>query len=297
MAAAPRTWLAIPAVAVACAGVAAGLGWRAGRLDPEVIGATGLLAAALAAAVRAFAGPSLAAAVAGVAAALLGTLTTLELSHLVMARAELASAAAMFAICELVRPMPPEESPLPSVGAAIVAGILDPSFIALVPITTWRYVRGPWSIPRGALALPFAGALACVLAIVAAAVPSRLLGELWTAWTQRDAAAHDPLGVVAAIGDVLGPLTAVAALAGLGVCATRGRLAVTSVCAITVGALAVDLACGSAGAALPAIAALGTGVAISRLTAMIRWPAGQAFVGGTAGFMMVVAPALAHVLR
>ena len=295
--AAPKTWLTIPAVAVVCASAAAGLGWRDGQLDPEIIGTTGLLAAALAASVRAFAGPSLAAAVAGVAAALIGTLTALDLSHLVMARAELAAAAAMFAICELVRPMPPEESALPSVGAAIVAGILDPSFIALVPITTWRYVRGPWSIPRGAIALPLVGALACVLAIVAATVPSRLLSELWLAWTQRDPAAHDPLGVLAALGDVLGPITAVAALTGLGVCATRGRLAVTSVAVITVGAIAVDQALGSVGAAVPVIAALGAGVAISRLTAMIRWPAGQAFVGATAGFMMVLAPALAHVLR
>ena len=295
--AAPKTWLAIPAVAVACAGMAAGIGLRAGTPDPEIIAATGLLAAALAAAVRAFAGPSLAAAVAGVAAALLGALTVLELRDLVLARAALAAAAAMFTICELVRPMPPEESPLPSIGAAILAAALDPSFVALVPITGWRYVRGPWSRPRGALALPILGLLACVTAAVSAIVPSTMLHELWTAWTQRDAAVHSPLAVIVQLGDVLGPITAVAALGGLGVCATRGRLAVVSVASITVGALASDLALGSVGAGLPAIAALGAGVAIARLTAMIRWPAGQAFVGATAGFMMVFAPALAHVLR
>jgi hypothetical protein len=295
--AAPKTWLAIPAVAVACAGAAAGIGLRAGAPDPEVIASVGLLAAALAAAVRAFAGPSLAAAVAGVAAALLGSLIVLELPDLVLSRGAIASAAAMFAICELVRPMPPEESPLPSIGAAILAGALDPSFIALVPITGWRYVRGPWPRPRGAIVLPIAGALACVLASFAAVVPTTFLHDVWTAWTQRDGVTHSPLDVIIATGDALGPMTAVAALAGLGVCMTRGRLAIVSVAAITVGALAVDLALGSVGAGVPTIAALGAGVAIARLTAMIRWPAGQAFVGATAGFMMVLAPALAHVLR
>ncbi|HUS28861.1 MAG TPA: hypothetical protein VMZ53_10130 [Kofleriaceae bacterium] len=295
--AAPKTWLAIPVVAVASAGAAAALGMRAGAPDWEVAAATGLLAAALAAAVRAFAGPSLAAAVAGVAAALLGTLTVLELPHLVLSRGAIASAAAMFAICELVRPMPPEESPLPSIGAAVLAGVLDPSFVALVPITGWRYVRGPWPRPRGALALPIAGALACILAAVAAVVPSTFLSDVWTAWTQRDGVVHAPLDVIARAGDALGPITAVAAVAGLGVCATRGRLAVVSIGAIVVGALAVDLALGSVGAAVPTIAALGAGVAIARLTAMVRWPAGQTFVGAVAGFMMVLAPALALALR
>jgi hypothetical protein len=103
--------------------------------------------------------------------------------------------------------------------------------------------------------------------------------------------------VIATAGDVIGPITVVAAACGLGVCATRGRLAIASIASITVGALAADLALGSVGAAIPTIAALGAGVAIARLTAMIRWPAGQAFVGATAGFMMVLAPALAHVLR
>jgi hypothetical protein len=231
-----------------------------------------------------------------VAAAILGTLMVLELPDVVLSRGALASAAAMFAICELVRPMPPEESPLPSIGAAVLAGALDPSFVALVPITGWRYVRGPWPRPRGAIALPVLGALACVLASFAAIVPTTLLHDVWGAWTQRDGVAHSPFAVMVATGDALGPLTAVAALGGLGVCMTRGRLAIVSVAAITVGAIAVDLALGSVGAAVPTIAALGAGVAIARLTAIIRWPVGQAFVGAAAGFMIVFAPALALVL-
>jgi hypothetical protein len=202
----------------------------------------------------------------------------------------------MFAICELVRPMPPEESPLPSIGAAVLACMLDPSFVALVPIAGWRYVRGPWPQPRGAVAVPILGAFACALAIVAAAAPSPFMHHVWTAWTQRDGVTHGPIAVMSATGDVLGPLTAVAALVGLGVCMTRGRLAIVSVSVIAVGAIAVDLALGSVGAAVPAIAALGAGVAIARLTAMIRWPAGQAFVGAVAGFMIVFTPALSIVL-
>jgi len=293
----PKTWISIPVVAVLCAGATAALGLRMGGTpDPEVVAAIGLLAAALAAAVRAFAGPSLAAAVAGAAAAILATLMVLELPHVVLSRDALAAAAAMFSICELVRPMPPDESPLPSVGAAVLACMLDPSFVALVPITGWRYVRGPWPRPRGAVALPILGALACVLAIVAAVVPTAFLHDVWTAWTQRDGVAHAPLTVIHGTGDLLGPLTAVAALVGLDVCMTRGKLAIISVSVITLGAVAVDLALGSVGAAVPAIAALGVGVAIARLTAMIRWPAGQAFVGAAAGFMIVFTPALSIVL-
>jgi len=293
----PKTWIAIPVVAVLCGGATAALGLRMGGTpDPEVIAAIGLLAASLAAAVRAFAGPSLAAAVAGAAGAILGTLMVLELPNVVLSRDAIAAAAAMFAICELVRPMPPEESPLPSIGAALLACVLDPSFVALVPITSWRYLRGPWPRPRGAIALPILGALACVLAIVAAVLKTTFMHDVWTVWTQRDGVSHGPLAVIRATGDLLGPLTAVAALVGLGVCMTRGRLAIISVSVITIGAVAVDLALGSVGAAVPSIAALGAGVAIARLTAMIRWPAGQAFVGAVAGFMIVFTPALSIVL-
>lgn len=287
--AAPKTWLAIPAVAVACAGAAAAL-----RQTPEVIVGTGALGAALAAVVRAFAGASVAAAVAGIAAALLGVAAVLDGHALELARASLAAAAAMFAIAELVRPMPPDESPLPSIGAALLAGVLDPSYIALVPITGWRFVRGPWSRPRGSIALPIVGALGCLLAIGCAIAPSGVLADLWATWSAREGAAMSPLDVLAAAGDVLGPVTAVAALAGLGVCVMRGRYAAASVTAVMAGAIAVDLATGTLGAALPSMAALGAGMAIARLTGMVRWPTGQAFVAAATGFIMVVAPALAH---
>ena len=41
-----------------------------------------------------------------------------------------ATAAGLFVISEIVRPQPVDASPLPSIGAALIAGILDPSFIA-----------------------------------------------------------------------------------------------------------------------------------------------------------------------
>jgi hypothetical protein len=94
-------------------------------------------------------------------------------------------------------------------------------------------------------------------------------------------------------GDLLGPISAVAAVAGIATCATRGMFAAASVLGVTAGSVAVDLVTGQLGTATPIAAALGAGVAISRLTAMVRWPAGQAFVGGTVGFMLVVTPALA----
>ncbi|HSD91268.1 MAG TPA: hypothetical protein VLB44_27280 [Kofleriaceae bacterium] len=287
--AAPKTWLAIPAVAVACAGAAAAL-----RQTPEVIVATAALGAALAAVVRGFAGSSVAAAVAGAAAALLGIAAVLDGHAFELARASLAAAAAMFAIAELVRPMPPDESPLPSIGAALLAGVLDPSYVALVPITGWRFIRGPWTRPRGSIALPIVGVLACALAIGSAVAPSGMFADLWATWSAREGTTMSPLGVLAAAGDILGPVTSVAALGGLGVSVMRGRYAAASVTAVVAGSLAVDLATGTLGAALPSVAALGAGMAIARLTGMVRWPTGQTFVAAATGFMMVVAPALAH---
>jgi hypothetical protein len=52
-----------------------------------------------------------------------------------------------------------------------------------------------------------------------------------------------------------------------------------------------SLAGGFVAPAAPLVAALGAGVAIGRLAALVRYPAGQAFVGATAGFLLVVVPA------
>src|SRR5690349_18635552 len=95
-----RTWLAIPAAALACATVAATTGQGAAELL-----ACAALGAAIAGAVRAFAGASLGAAIAAAAAGMLGALGSIALGAPPL-RATLAGAAAMFALAELARPMP-----------------------------------------------------------------------------------------------------------------------------------------------------------------------------------------------
>lgn len=203
----------------------------------------------------------------------------------------------MFAIAELARPMPPKWSPLPAVGASLLAALLDPSYIALPAIAGIRFMRGPWPQPRGSVALPIAGVLGIGLATIAALSHGGMFADLWLAWSARTPA-HAPIpDVLARAGDLLGPISAVAALAGIATCATRGMFPATSVIGVAAGAIAVDLATGTLGTATPIVGALGAGVAIARLTTMVRWPAGQAFVGAAVGFMLVVAPALALAAR
>jgi hypothetical protein len=261
------------------------------RQPPEAACAIAGLAAAIAAVVRAFVGGSPAATVASTVAALLGALFALELPDL--ARPAFAAAAALFVVSEIVRPQPVDASPLPSIGAAVVAGVLDPSFIALVPVVGVRFILGPWSRPRGSIALPILGVLATALAILAGALP---MHDLWRVWAARSGGLHQ-LDVVAQLGDIVGPIVAVAAVAGLATITSRGNYAIATVSAIVVGSIAVDLVTGSVGVASLACAAFGAGLGIARLTAMLRWPAGQAAVGAAAGFMMLVAPALTHWLH
>jgi hypothetical protein len=193
--------------------------------------------------------------------------------------------------------MPPSWSPLPAVGASLLAGVLDPSYIALPAIAGIRFLRGPWPQPRGSVALPIAGILGIGLAILAALAKGGMFADLWLAWSDRAQAHASIPDVLVRAGDVLGPLAAVAAVAGIAHCASRGMFSASSVVGVAAGAIAVDLVTGQLGTATPIAAALGGGVAISRLTAMIRWPTGQAFASGAVGFMLVVAPALALAVR
>ena len=281
-----KTWLAIPILAIACAALAA----AAGQPLHAAI-AIGALAAATAAAVRAFAGPSLAAAATAGAAALLVTFGVLELDTLDTTRGTLAAAAALFAIAELARPLPVDASPLPALGAALVAGVLDPGHVALLAIAGVRLLRGPWARPRWAPIVPVLGTLAIGIAGLAACAQEGLFAELWHVWAAR-AGTEAPLALLVEIGDLLGPIATLAAIAGLAVCATRGRYAAAATVTVAVGALGVDLACGVLGAGTLAIAAVGAGVGLARMAAIVRWPTGQAFVGATAGFLIVVAPAM-----
>lgn len=276
-------------MAIACAALAALLGE-----PPSAAVAIGALAAAAAAAVRAFAGSSVAAATTAAAAALLVALGALDLGILDLPRAALAAAAALFAIAELARPLPVDASPLPAIGAAVLAGLLDPAYVALLAIAGIRMLTGPWSRPRWAAIVPLVGMLAIGIAVLAACAQSGMFAELWHTWAARSGS-EAPLDVLLRAADTLGPIATIAALAGLVVCALRGRYAAAATIAVAAGALAVDLACGTLGAATLAISALGAGVGLARLAATVRWPTAQTFVGATAGFLLVVAAAMLRI--
>ncbi|MDB4958581.1 MAG: hypothetical protein JWO36_6150 [Myxococcales bacterium] len=282
----------IPVIAIASMAIAA----TAGQLAIPAL-AIGALGAALCTAVRAFAGNSLAASIAAGAAALLGVLGLLDTSGFSVARAAFAGAAAIFAISELAR-LTPVKSPYPAIGAAVLAAILDPSFVGLTAIAGARFVVGPWPRPRwAAVAAPGLGVAAFVLAVIAALAHHGVLSTLWIAWTGGPPHPDAPSHVMLVIGDALGPLTAIAALSGLAVCASRGRTAAAAVLVIALGALAVALHDGKLVPAALVTAALAAGVGVGRLAATVRWPAGQTLVGATASFMLLVAPALGLIKR
>ncbi len=280
-----KTWLAIPVLAIACAGLA-----LAAHQPTEVAIAIAALGAALAATVRAFSGPSIAVAIASAAASLVGVLSILELGATDLARAAIACAAGLFAIGELVRPLPPGASPWPALGAALLAGVLDPSFTPLMPIAGVRLITGPWSLPRWTLTVPVLGVLVLALAVFTVLLRDRALSELFTLWAARDVTGAAPRAMLTSTGDLLGPITTVVAAAGLAVCAMRGVLAATAVGGVLVAALGLDLVAGSTGSATLVCAALGAGSGIARFAALIRWPVGQTFVGAAVGAMLVVAP-------
>jgi hypothetical protein len=281
-----RSWVVIPAMGVACGGAAVALG-----VSPVVA----LAGAAIAAVVRVLAGDSPAALSGAVLAPILAV-ASLAGAGDALVRSAIAVAAAGWTIAELARtadgapgdPDPPAgpTSPLVAVLPALIAAILDPSFVALVAITGARLVLTPWQRPRGVLIVPLAGALAIALAVLA--------GTSWPALGARwfGTAAHPvALPVLAArAGAALGPLTAVAALAGLA-SLVRARYAELALAASVIGAVLVDLRAGSLGVASIGLAALLAGLAIGRLAALIRIPSGQAITGATIGVLVIFPPA------
>ncbi len=276
-----RPWLIVLGAAAACAG----LGWLADA-SPIAIVALASCGAAVVAAVRAFAGSSPAALVAAVTAALLAT-CGLELTcDVALVRTALAVAAGAFAIAELVRPMPPEASPLPGFGAALFAAVLDPSFAVLAVLASVRVTSGPWRRPRAAVFAPIVAVLALGLAIACGLAHDGPLARLWSAWTAR----ADHRGSLASIGDVLQPVAAFAVLAGLVLAAVRGRIAAAALVAFALCTVAVDVRTGAVGGATIAIGAVAAGIAIARFAAVARWSSAQGFIGVTAGFMVLVAP-------
>ena len=192
-----RPWIAIPAIAV----IAGAIGALCTR-SALVAVAAGLLAAALASAIRAFAGSGAPAVVAATAGATLGVLGWLDLGG--SARGGFAGAAAMFAICELVRPRVPIrgviDSPWPAVGAGVVAAILDPSYAPLVAITAVSVVASPASRPRWVVVLPVIGAAVALAALLAACARGGALARLELAWSGHAAHRIDAIGMLRAAG-------------------------------------------------------------------------------------------------
>ncbi|HET9992214.1 MAG TPA: hypothetical protein VFQ65_26970, partial [Kofleriaceae bacterium] len=199
-----RPWYVIPLLGIAGAAVA-----FSATHQPAVAVAFGLCGAALAAAIRAFLGPALVGAIAAAGGATLGVIDLVAVAPHV--RAALAGAAGLFALSELARARQPNASPLPAAGAAVLAAVLDPSYVGLVAVSGIAWVIAPVPRPRGVIALPILGGIATVLAIVLACGQS----GVWHAWLGHATAHRDVLATVLRAGDLVGPIAACAALAGV----------------------------------------------------------------------------------
>lgn len=268
---------------VLCGAAAIGLG-----MTPAVA----LTGAALAAVIRVLAGDAPAQLAAAAVAPVLAVASFAEAGGESF-RAAVALATAGWAITELARPPEGEASPLVLVAPvpACIAAVLDPSFVALVVITGIRLYGLPVR-PRWVLGVPVVGALAIALAVAA--------GTAWPGLGARwfGGPAHAvPIGALAMTAAVaLGPLTAVAAIAGLSAL-FRARLAELAIAAAVVGAVLVDVRAGALGPATIGLAALLAGLAIGRLAALIRIPSGQAMVAAMAGMLMILPPAWTALAR
>ena len=275
-----RPWYVIPVLGVAAAGAA-----YVTTRDPAIAAAFAICGAALAAAIRAFLGPALVGAIAAAGGAMVGIVDLLAIApHL---RAVIAGAAGLFALSELARAKAPNASPLPAAGAALLAGVLDPSYVGLVAVSGVAWLIAPVPRPRGVVALPVLGTLGTVLALVLACGAH---SALWHAWLGHAIGHRDPLATLLRAGDLVGPLAACAALAGVVLCLAHGRLAAAAVASIVAVTATMSLAGGFVAPAIPLVAALGAGIAIGRLAALVRLPVGQAFVSATAGFVLAVVP-------
>jgi hypothetical protein len=236
--------------------------------------------AALAHAIRTLAGDSPAALAGAGLASLLAIAMIVERGG-GLALSWLAIAAAAWTFAELARPT---KSPLVALVPATLAAILEPGCAALIAIAGTRLVTAPWQRPRWAIAVPIGGGLIVVLAIIAGATDGSL-AALWYRAPRHSA----PGSALSLLGDALGPLVGVAALAGLALVA-RVRLANLAIGACVVGALLVDLRAGAPGPTTLGLAALCAGLAVGRLAGMIRIGSAQAIVGVTCGALLLLPP-------
>ncbi len=270
----------------ASAAAAAGLGAHAA--GPIV--AVALAGASLAAAVRALAGDSPASLSGAVLAPLLliACLFDPALAHGVpVIRGCIAIAAAGWALFELARPT---TSPLVGMLPAIIAAVLSPAYVALVAIAGSRLVTAPWQRPRWAIGVPIVGVLALVLAVMAGLAYHGSLARFGDAWCGAPRAPRGPGSLLELTGSTLGPITAVATVAGLAFL-VRVRHAELAVGTIVLGALLVSIRTGAVDPSLIGIAALTAGLAVGRLAGMIRFVPGQAVAGVTIALLVLVPPA------
>ncbi len=259
--------------------------------DPFAIGAAGLAGAALAGAVRALSGDAPASLVAAALVPLL-VLASFAEHQLVALTPCLSIAAIAWTVIELSRAT---KSPLVAMLPAAIAAVLDPAAVALFMIAGARLVTAPWNRPRWAIAMPIAGGLAVMLAVIAGGASDGSLGALGLRWF-GPAHVIDAPALASNLGSSLGPLTAVAAIAGLALIA-KLRLAEVAIATCAVGALLVDLRAGHTGAATLGIAGLAAALAIGRFAQTIRMPPLQAVAGATVAMMLLLPSAWTVISR
>ena len=282
-----KSWLVIPAMAVVSAAAVIAV-----SPQPGAIAGAAAAGAALAAAVRALAGDGPAALVAAVLAPLLALAGLAEHGFVELVPCA-ALAAIAWTVSELARPSP---SPYVAMLPAVIAGVLEPAAIVLVPLAATRLVTALPARPRWVIAVPIAGGLAVMLAVIAGSARTGALASLGAHWFGGPPGAADAPLVAHAIGDALGPLVAVAAVAGA-VLLARLRLAEVAVLACAGGAVVVDLRAGAVGPATLGSAALCAAFAIGRFAATIRLPPLQAVAGATVALMLLLPPVWTVILR
>lgn len=285
-----RAWLVVPVLALVAGLTALALH----RPAFEAI-ALGALAAGIAAALRSLVGEAPAAMAGTAIGALVAVAILLEIGgDREVARHAIAAAAAAWTIAELARTTAPAGSPLVAMLPAGIAAVLDPSFVALLPIAGARLVTAPWQRPRWIAAVPISGAVLVLLALLACAGPLDALGVVWTGTPAQPIA---PTLLAARLGEALGPICAVAVIAGLAGLAGRGRHAQLAIVACLLGAALVDLRAGGVGVATVALAAIAIGLAVTRFAGTIRLATGQAIVGATLGLLLILPPAWSTIER
>lgn len=282
-----RSWVVIPLLGVTAAEIA--LCTQHSTWSAAVVGC---VAVALGAAIRSFIGRSLAAALSGVAGALLGVIGLVGLPSLEVQRGRFAigGAAALFAIYQLTRSRADRASPAPAIAASLLASALDPSYVPL-----WVVVAVQWAArSQGATRRWMYGVAVVGVVATCGAVALATLwhdGATWRAWSGLHGEASGVGDVFERIGDLLGPIAACCSVAGLVLCILlnkSGGLAISAVAAMTV------IAAWSSNdipPAAPMVAGVCSGVAIGRFAASLHHPAGQAFIGAVAGFVLVVGSA------